>query len=60
LFNLALGAFASFDEKHPNELLIKILKASVSFSGVTPPVPALKSLYFSGSAIYENDVISAI
>ena len=57
---MCLGAFASFDEKHTSELLIQILKASVSFSGVSPAVPALQSLYFSGTAIYENDVTAAI
>lgn len=58
--NVLTGAFTSFTERHPPDELIKILQASVSFSGITPAIEAFDSLYFSGSAIYENDVMAAI
>ncbi len=54
------GMFTTFDERHPSDELIKILQASVSFSGISPAVEAFGQLYFSGNAIYENDVIGAI
>lgn len=40
--------------------MLDILKASVTFSGISPAVEAFDSLYFSGNAIYENDVVAAI
>jgi hypothetical protein len=52
--------FTSFDERHGSEELIKVLQASVSFSGISPAVEAFGQLYFSGNAIYENDVVGAI
>ena len=52
--------FTTFDERHPSEELIKILQASVSFAGISPAVEAFNQLYFSGNAIYENDVTGAI
>ncbi len=54
------GAFASFSEKITTENMIKILQASVSFSGMSPAISIFDQLYFSGNAIYENDVSSAI
>ena len=54
------GAFKTFSEHHANHDLIKILQASVSFLGVSNPVQFRDSLYTSGSAIYENDVMAAI
>jgi predicted acylesterase/phospholipase RssA len=38
--NVLTGDFSTFNEHHPNSELIKILQASVSFSGITPPVEA--------------------
>lgn len=52
--------FTTFDERHSSDELIKVLQASVSFSGISPAVEAFGQLYFSGNAIYENDVIGAI
>lgn len=52
--------FTTFDERHPSDELIKILQASVSFAGISPAVEAFDQLYFSGNAIYENDVLGAI
>jgi hypothetical protein len=39
---------------------MKILKASVAFSGMSPAVEIFDHLYLSGNSIYENDVSSAI
>ncbi len=60
LTNVLNGAFASFSEKITTENMIKILQASVSFSGMSPAISIFDQLYFSGNAIYENDVSSAI
>jgi hypothetical protein len=40
--------------------MVKLLQASVSFNGLTPPVEIFNQLYLAGSSIYENDVMSAI
>lgn len=40
--------------------MLEILKASVTYSGIAPAVELKGELFFSGSAIYENDVMSAI
>lgn len=37
-----------------------MLKASVTFSGVSPAIFANDSLYMTGNAIYENDIMSVI
>jgi predicted acylesterase/phospholipase RssA len=58
--NVLNGAFSTFNEHHPISELLKILQASLSFPGITPPVEAFDSLYFSGASIYENDVMGAI
>ena len=39
---------------------MKVLQASISFSGISPALEFNDSLYFSGNAIYENDVMGAI
>ena len=58
--NILNGAFVSFEEHVPNEDLIKILQASVSFSGISPAIEFGDDLLIAGNAIYENDVMSAI
>lgn len=58
--NVLSGAFKTFSEKESNETIIKVLQASIAFSGVSPPVEIGDQLYFSGNAIYENDVMAAI
>ena len=58
--NVMNGDFKTFTEHHSNADLIKILQASVSFLGVSNPIQFRDSLYTSGSAIYENDVMAAI
>jgi hypothetical protein len=41
--------------------MIKILQASVAYSGITPAKQIFgENLYITGSAIYENDVMSAV
>jgi predicted patatin/cPLA2 family phospholipase len=61
-FNYLLftGAFASFSEQEDTELMIKVLQASVAFSGMSPAIEINDSLYLTGNIIYENDVASAI
>jgi predicted patatin/cPLA2 family phospholipase len=54
------GAFASFSEQEDTELMIKVLQASVAFSGMSPAIEINDSLYLTGNIIYENDVASAI
>ena len=39
---------------------MKVLQASVSFSGISPAVEFNNTLYFAGNAIYENDVMAAV
>lgn len=57
--NLMTGAFASFERQQPSDM-VKLLQASVAFSGVIPPVEVFNQLYLAGSSIYENDVMTAI
>jgi hypothetical protein len=40
--------------------MIKVLQASLTFAGLTPAVYMNGTLYISGNAIYENDVMTAI
>ena len=54
------GQFTIFDESYSTDDLLKILVASVSFSGVTPAVEWDGQYYFSGDTVYENDVLSVI
>ena len=49
-----------FDETHTTDELLKVLVASVSYSGISPAVELGDQFYFSGDAIYENNVISVI
>lgn len=58
--NVITGLFESYDETLSHEDTIKLLQASVTFSGVSPAVEALDSLFFAGGMIYENDVTAAI
>jgi hypothetical protein len=53
------GAFATFERpKHAD--MIRLLQASVTFAGVTPPQEIFGTQYITGSSIYENDVVAAI
>ena len=54
------GKFKSFKQSHGSEELIQVLKASLAFPGVFKAVEAFDSLWFTGSAIYEIDILSAI
>lgn len=54
------GEFTLFDECSEKEELLKMLEASVSFSGISPAVEHDGSLFFSGDSVYENDVLSVI
>ena len=58
--NILNGQFSIFDESMPTDDLLKILTASVSFSGVSPAVELDGQIYFSGNTVYENDVLSVI
>lgn len=58
--NVLNGNFQTFNEHHTTDELLEILKASVTYSGISPAVEVMGQLFFSGSAIYENDVMSAI
>ena len=58
--NVLTGQFKSFKEHHTSEEFIKVLQASVSFPGVFKTVEAFDSVWFTGSAIYEMDVIAPI
>ena len=54
------GSFDIFEEFEDPALLVDMLKASVTFSGVSPAIFANNSLYMTGNAIYENDIMSVI
>ena len=58
--NVLNGQFSIFDESLPTEDLIRILQASVSFSGISPAIEYEEQIYFSGNTVYENDVLSVI
>ena len=58
--NVLTGQFRTFSEHHSNKILIKILQASVSFLGISNPIYFHNSIFTSGSAVYENDVMAAI
>mmetsp|Transcript_17696 Transcript_17696/g.29925 ORF Transcript_17696/g.29925 Transcript_17696/m.29925 type:complete len:273 (+) Transcript_17696:211-1029(+) len=58
--NVLNGQYKSFKGVHSREEIIKVLQASVSFPGVFKFVEAFDSLWFTGSAIYEIDVIAPI
>ena len=60
LANVLTGRFHSFGKHHSSEELIDILKASISFPGVFKAVEFDDSLWFTGSAIYEIDVLGPI
>ena len=59
-FTLYIGAFTTFTEHLGHDDMMKILQASISFSGVSPAIEFNDELFFSGNAIYENDVMAAI
>jgi predicted acylesterase/phospholipase RssA len=58
--NVLDGRFKSFRQTHGSAELIKVLQASVSFPGVFKAVEAFDSLWFTGSAIYEIDILAPI
>ena len=60
LANVLNGAFKTFKETHSPDQFIQILQASLSFPGAFKTVEAFDSLWFTGSAIYEIDVMSPI
>jgi hypothetical protein len=60
LANVLTGQYKSFKEHHSKDDMVKILQGSVSFPGVFKTVEAFDSVWFTGSAIYETDVISPI
>lgn len=60
LANVLTGRFHSFGRHHTSKELIKILQASVSFPGVFKSVEIWDSLWFTGQAIYEIDVLGPI
>ena len=39
---------------------MRILHASVTFSGISPAVEYNDAIYFSGKSVYENDILSVI
>lgn len=58
--DILTGQFSIFDEATPFHDLMNILVASVSFSGISPAREHGDSIYISGNAVYENDVLSVI
>lgn len=58
------GQFKSFNETYSSEDMVKVLQASVSFPGVFKTVEASlddhDSVWFTGSSIYEIDIITPI
>ena len=55
-----IGKFTVFDESFSIDELLKVLIASVSYSGVSPAIELGNQIYLSGDTIYENDVLSVI
>ena len=60
LADILSGEFTSFEEREDHEEMMRILEASTTFSGISPAIEMMDSYYFSGNAIYENDVVAAI
>ena len=60
LANVLTGQFKSFKEHHSSDDFVKVLQASVSFPGVFKTIEAFDSVWFTGSAIYEMDVMAPI
>jgi hypothetical protein len=60
LANVLTGQFKSFQEHHDPDEFVKVLQASLSFPGVFKMIEAFDSLWFTGSSIYELDVIAPI
>lgn len=60
LANVLNGQFKSFKDKHSPDEFIKILQASIAVPGVFKSVEAFDSLWFTGSSIYEVDVVAPI
>ena len=58
--NVLTGQFKSFKEHHSSEELVKVLQASVSMPGVFKTIEAFDSVWFTGSSIYEIDIIAPI
>ena len=58
--NVLNGQFSIFDESLPTDDFMKILTASVSFSGISPAIEYDGQIFFSGNTVYENDVLSVI
>ena len=58
--NILDGQFSIFDESSDWEELMRMLIASISFSGISPAKEHGAGIYISGNAVYENDVLSVI
>lgn len=58
--NVLNGQYKSIIEYHGIDEMIDALKATVAFPGVFKSVEAFDSLWFSGSSVYEMDIVGPI
>ena len=56
LANVLTGVWTDFDL---SENFLTIMKASFAYAGMFPPMEAMNSEWFSGSAIWDLDAITA-
>lgn len=54
------GSFTNFEDDQPQEVILKVLQASLTFAGFTPAISLNGTYYISGNAIYSNDMTTAI
>jgi hypothetical protein len=57
---LSVGSFTNFEDDQPQEVILKVLQASLTFAGFTPAISLNGTFYISGNAIYSNDMTTAI
>jgi predicted acylesterase/phospholipase RssA len=58
--NVLNGTFVSFNDNFKTKDLLHALKASISYPGIFAPHKAWNSTWFSGSAIWNNDVSAPV
>jgi len=60
LGNVLTGQYKSFKEHHSPDEFVKVLQASVAYPGVFKSIEAFDSVWFTGSSIYEIDLMAVV
>lgn len=60
IVDVITGVFTDFNEKTIQPNLVDIMYASFAIAGFFPPVKAMGSEWFDGSAVWDIDIFSAI